>query len=169
MEILSQTVPEPDIMLGMLPVDAFSGTRRQSVAGVKLVMEFLEADLLPPGLAHSVKLGRYHRVLLPSGFAVKKIAEVGGGGPFYGGDKLSDLVSAKGHSIKSQIAGGRGSRGISPGKGKGEVAESLHLALLGLCGDEIPQDPGLPLPQESKAEKPFSRKSAYPIVPKRSV
>ena len=42
-----------------------------------------------------------------------------------------------------------GSRGVSPGKGEGEVAESLHLALLGLCGDEIPQAPGLLLPQNN--------------------
>lgn len=115
-KIFPQAVPQLYVMFGVLVVDRAFGIRGHGVAGIELVVEFLEADLLPLRPAHSVKLRRHYRVRFLLPLPREEITDIGGGGPLHRGYELPDEVSAEGHSTESQMDGGMGSRGVSPGK-----------------------------------------------------
>jgi hypothetical protein len=53
-KILSQTISKLDVVLDMMMVNRRFGTQGKGVAGIKLMMEFLKADLSALGPAHAV-------------------------------------------------------------------------------------------------------------------
>ena len=76
MEILPEAIPEPDVVLGVLAADGRFRIRRQSVAGVKLMVELPKADLFPFGLAHAVQFRGYYGIVPLLASSREKIANI---------------------------------------------------------------------------------------------
>lgn len=102
MKIFAQTISELNIVLHLAVVERRPGVGSQGVAGVKLMMEFFEADLSPLGPAHAVKLGGDHGVIAALAFAGKEKADIRGGSPFDFGYILTDDLAAKFHKLNKR-------------------------------------------------------------------
>lgn len=102
MKILAQTISELNIVLDLAVIERRPGIGSQGVAGVKLMMEFLEADLPPLGPAHAVKLGGDNGIIAALTFAGKEKADIRGGSPFYFGYILTDDLAAKFHKLNKR-------------------------------------------------------------------
>ena len=102
MKIFAQTISELNIVLDLAVIERRPGVGSQSVAGVKLMMEFFEADLSPLGPAHAVKLGGDHGIIAALAFSGKEKADIRGGSPFDFGYILTDDVAAKFHKLNKR-------------------------------------------------------------------
>jgi len=74
----------------MIVIQGGSGAGSQGVAGIEIMAEFLQADLLALGPAHAVEFGGHNGIIAPLALSGKEIADVRGGSPFDFGNILSD-------------------------------------------------------------------------------
>ena len=77
-------------MFDMIMVQGRFGIRSQGVAGMKLMMEFLEADLLALGPAHAVEFGGDDGIIAPLACSGEEVTDIRGSSPFYFGNEFSD-------------------------------------------------------------------------------
>jgi len=102
MKISAQTISEFNVVLHLAVVERRPGVGSQGVAGIELMMEFLEADLSPLGPAHAVKLGSDYGIIAALAFSGKEKADIRGGSPFDFGYILTDDVAAKFHKLNKR-------------------------------------------------------------------
>lgn len=102
MKIFAETISEFYVVLDLAVVKGRPGVGSQGVAGVKLMMEFFEADLSPLGPAHAVQLGSDYGIIAAFAFPGKEKADACSGSPFDFGYILTDDMAAKFHKLNKR-------------------------------------------------------------------
>jgi hypothetical protein len=89
-------------VLDLAAIQRCFGIGSQGITGIKLMVEFLEADLPSFSPAHAVEFGSDNRIVAPSLFSGEEIADVRGGSPSYLGNELTDDRAAKCHKLNNR-------------------------------------------------------------------